>query len=224
MSEKETREAKVEAPKAEEAIATKAGESNGTRVPARKGRLKRPLIIIGCVVIVLAGVGIGGAIWHQDPSFCGALCHGPMSSYVEGYQSDNSALLITAHRQEGYDCLDCHDASLGEQIREATSYVSGNYTIPPAPSGIGDSAFCLDCHEFDEVITAGDDYTRIAASGRSSAYDSMNRGVNVHRSHEGNLECNSCHSMHGTSFMQCNNCHFLPLPEGWTDAYEGKGL
>jgi hypothetical protein len=191
--------------------------------PVKKSIKKRYLVLI-CLALVVVVAGVGGLVWHNSPSFCGTLCHRPMASYVEGYESGDAALLITTHKDNQYTCLDCHEATIADQFEEASKYVTGDYTVPLAPSGIGTRGFCLDCHEMEAIISATDDYSGVSAAGVAGAYNGLNNGVNPHQSHMGELQCDSCHSMHGESVLTCNECHFLPLPEGWTDAFDGAGI
>ncbi|MDR3053380.1 MAG: cytochrome c3 family protein [Coriobacteriales bacterium] len=199
--------------------AQKAEPGNGTK----KKSHKKLFIVLGVIVAVIVAAGVGGLVWHNSPSFCGTLCHSPMATYVEGYESGDSNLLISTHKKAGNACLDCHEASIGEQIHEAQVWLAGDFTTPLAASGIGTKEFCLDCHDWDKVMEATDDYSGLYERGISTGFQGLTKGLNPHRSHMEDVDCGDCHSMHGTSVMQCNECHYLPLPEGWTDVWGGAG-
>ncbi|MDR3053236.1 MAG: cytochrome c3 family protein, partial [Coriobacteriales bacterium] len=130
---------------------------------------------------------------------------------------------ISTHKKAGNACLDCHEASIGEQIHEAQVWLAGDFTTPLAASGIGTNEFCLGCHELDKIVAATDNYSELP-SDVATEFGGLNRGLNPHRSHMEDIQCGDCHSMHGASVMQCNSCHYLPLPEGWTDVWGGAGL
>ena len=50
------------------------------RKKSRKG-----LVALGVAAVVIVAAGTGFWIWHEQPSFCNAVCHTPMDSYVEAY-------------------------------------------------------------------------------------------------------------------------------------------
>ena len=51
--------------------------------PKKKGK-KLP-IILGVVAVVIVAAGAGFFVWHEQPTFCNAICHTPMDAYVETY-------------------------------------------------------------------------------------------------------------------------------------------
>lgn len=166
-------------------------------------RHTKALIGVGVVVVVVVVAGVGFMAWHEQPSFCNAICHSPMDDYVEGYYSEDATVLASAHADEDVTCLDCHDPVLTEQIAEAITWVSGSFTTPLATRDFATSDFCYQCHDADSIEAATADY-------------GGDEGVNPHSSHyTSELECGDCHSMHGTSTLYCNQCHSLDLPEGW---------
>lgn len=81
------------------------------RKKSRKG-----LVALGVAAVVIVAAGTGFWIWHEQPSFCNAVCHTPMDSYVEAYYADDATLLATSHRVADVSCLDCHVPTLGEQL------------------------------------------------------------------------------------------------------------
>lgn len=176
-----------------------------------KSRKRRWPIVVGVIAVVVVAAGAGFAVWHEQPSFCNAICHEPMDSYVEGYMND-SALMAHAHAQQDVTCLQCHEATLNDQITEGLAWVRGDFVMNDAGQlatvGVrADSAMCTKsgCHDFQEVKAATQDW-----GGQA--------GVNPHSSHQGEaIDCSNCHVAHGTSYMYCNTCHDYEVPEGWSN-------
>jgi len=172
--------------------------------PKPKKDRKKLLIILGVVAVVLVGAGIGGWTWHAQPTFCNAFCHVPMDSYVEGYFSDDAAMLASTHRAADVTCLECHKATIVEMATEGINWVSGNYYFPLPATHLGTREFCLDCHDEQEIIAATANYN---GSGR-----------NPHVYHEGGdlLACDTCHSGHKHSELYCSSCHpDMKPPASW---------
>ena len=176
----------------------------------KRPKKKWPLAV-GIVVAVIVVAGAGFWVWHEQPSFCNAICHEPMDAYVEGYYNDDS-LEAYAHQVEGVTCLQCHEAKLDEQVSEGIAWVTGDYEMGAdgmiATVGVrSDAKMCATsgCHDYDEVIAA-------TANWGGEA------GVNPHESHQGYaLDCSSCHVEHGQSIMYCNTCHDYEVPAGWSE-------
>ncbi len=159
-------------------------------------------------MVVLGAAGGAGFWWyHEQPQFCG-ICH-LMDAYVESWQG--SDLLAQEHGEEAVACLDCHEATIEEQVRELVVYVSGEFRVPlkerryPAEE-------CFACHlpnehtSWQEVIERTRDYV---VTGKV---------INPHDPHAGleemsQYECYSCHKMHrdspGVNF--CYTCHHAGL-------------
>ena len=62
--------------------------SEAVSAPKRRGR--RAAVAIGVVAAVLIAAGAGFAVWHEQPGFCGAICHTPMDGYLATYEADPS--------------------------------------------------------------------------------------------------------------------------------------
>ena len=133
----EISEAADEAPIVEEPSA-EAADAPVNRMSKRKRRG----IVAGVVVAVVALAAAGLMVWHEQPSFCAAICHDPMDSYLPTYEAtpgeagtdkwgnevaDSSSMLAAVHGQVGKTCLDCHVPQLSEQTSEGLEWVSGNY-------------------------------------------------------------------------------------------------
>lgn len=113
---------------------------------AKKGKKKWP-IVVGVVAVVLVAAGAGFFVWHEQPSFCNAICHTPMDAYVETYvdgskdkygnelteEADKMAMMAYYHGHttegETTNCLGCHVPTLGEQITEGMHWITGSYEV-----------------------------------------------------------------------------------------------
>lgn len=169
----------------------------------KKRRFQRkPLIALSVIMVVLVATGAGFWGWHKQPSFCSALCHSPMDPYVEGYFSENQTLSVVAHQTANVTCLQCHEARVEDQVKEAVAWVSGNFSDPLTVRRFGTVEFCDRCHN-DEDVSTGTDRPEIIAT--TANY--QNSGRNPHDSHLGNVDCYTCHSMHGKSKLYCTQCH-----------------
>ncbi len=209
--------------------------SEAVSAPKRRGR--RAAVAIGVVAAVLIAAGAGFAVWHEQPGFCGAICHTPMDGYLATYEADPSgaaadkwgnevadasSMLASTHAGFGKTCLDCHEPTLAQQMGEGASWVTGGYEFPLAErtlgqltAEVGKSAdeFCLNesCHN----LTREDLVERTADMGV----------YNPHLSHHEELECGTCHKAHRASVMYCSQCHASAVvPEGWLSADEANQL
>ena len=205
-------------------------------LPWKFGR-EKPIVVrrawatVGVVVIVLVVAGVGFGIWHNQPGFCATLCHSPMSTYVDGYNSDSSTLAYqhghvvksgdganekaAATLKDGVsdssmNCLSCHVPKVGEQIAEAGMWLDGDYTVDQDgklvlsdPAYKANKEFCTTCHDYEKVIAATDHYW------------GEDEEANPHASHQGDLDCSNCHNVHGTSTLMCSSCHNFDVPQEW---------
>jgi hypothetical protein len=88
---------------------------------------------------------------------------------------------------------------------ELVAYVQGDFTIPLEERQFPDD-FCFDCHEPNEH-TSYDQVIQLTAGLE----------LNPHDSHLGELECSTCHKMHGPSEDYCAQCHgAVATGPGWT--------
>ena len=203
-----------------------ADAKSNQRKPNRK-----KLGIIGIVVAIIAVVGVGLFVWHEQPSFCGAICHTPMDNYLKTYEavpgqasvdkwgnqvSDASSMLASVHRQYGKTCLDCHKPVLSEQMSEGAEWVTGSYDAVLSErttsqlieaSGLESSdEFCMNssCHNY----TREDLEKKTAWMGE----------INPHTPQHGEQKCSTCHKAHRQSVMYCTQCHTeAVVPDGWVD-------
>lgn len=174
----------------------------------KRPRRKWP-IAVAVVAAVLVVAGAGFWTWHEQPSFCNAICHSPMDAYVEGYYHDAS-LSANAHQAANVTCLQCHEAKIEDQVHEGLVWLSGDFETGEdgllTTVGVrSDEKMCTasGCHDFDEVVAATENW-----GGQE--------GVNPHESHQGHaIDCSNCHGVHQQSVMYCNTCHDYEVPEGW---------
>lgn len=200
----------------------------------RKGRWP---IIAGVVAVILVAAGAGFWVWHEQPSFCGAICHTPMDNYLATYEAplsqpttdkwgnevaDSSSMLAAVHGASGDTCMDCHVPTMSEQISEGGAWLTGNYEFPliersadelTEASGRDADELCLNeaCHNL-----AREDLAQITAD----------MGIyNPHDPHHTELACTTCHKAHRASVMYCTQCHAqAEVPEGWISAGESNEL
>lgn len=231
-------------------IARKANEMGKTNMEEAVDSVsakRKKQIVFGVVAVVIVAAIAGMWVWHEQPSFCGTICHTPMNEYSAGYAqdvgvqgidkwgnvvSDTNAMLAVSHREAGEDCLSCHVPTIGQQIGELGLAVSGDYYFPLDEAsteslmvnsgnaeGSGDQ-FCLKsgCHvNSDGSVMTRDDLIA-ATSGMA---------FNPHVAQHGEAACSDCHKSHRASVFTCTECHSEAedeLPSGWVDASTGKML
>ena len=115
-------------------------------------RKKKWPIVVGVIAAVALLAGIGMFIWHEQPSFCGAICHAPMDAYLEGYQQEDNAagvdkygndvanthsMLAVSHASQKLACLDCHLPTIAQQLGEGMMMFSGSYEVVDRVNGNG---------------------------------------------------------------------------------------
>jgi hypothetical protein len=211
MTEETKDEASQTATAAGAGAANDAGKATGA--PASPKKKKNGWMVLGIVVAVIAVVAIAFNIWHNQPSFCNAICHSPMDNYVASYNSDNEGMMAVVHRKAGVSCLSCHEARTGEQIQEVGMWIDGSYPLDEYgnlanadANNMASEAFCLKsgCHDWNTVVA-----NTWGVAGNDEKY-------NPHSSHQdGAVECGDCHKSHSTSEFYCAKCHAINVPDGW---------
>ncbi len=229
MTEEET--------KAETAAEATAADGAATEAPAKKKGKKKWPIVVGVVVVVLIAAGAGFWVWHEQPSFCNAICHTPMDPYNATYDQElnttgvdkwgndvenTSSMLAVTHKALGKTCMNCHVPTLSEQVGEGISWVTGNYVYPLEERSLDDlvaarglensDEFCLNesCHNMtrDDLVQATSDMKR-----------------NPHVAQHGKVACSECHKAHRASVNYCSGCHSdADIPAGWLTTTESKKL
>lgn len=212
-----------------------AAEGDGAAKPKKPNR--KP-VIAGVIAVVAIVAVAGGLAWHEQPSFCNAICHTPMDAYLETYEavpgeaatdkwgnevSDASSMLASVHGQYGKTCLDCHQPELSEQMTEGAEWVTGSYDADLSERttsqllearGIENSdEFCMNdsCHN----------YTREELEKKTAWMGE----INPHTAQHGEQKCGTCHKAHRQSVMYCTQCHTeAVVPDGWIDYTTSKEL
>ena len=234
MSEEETKvEAATEAP---------ASDVSTTEEAAPKKKGKKWPIVVGVVVVVLIAAGAGFWVWHEQPSFCNAICHTPMDPYNATYDQEpgttgvdkwgnevanTSAMMAVSHKVSkeeggaGATCMSCHVPQISEQVTEGINWVTGNYVYPleerdtemlVEARGLEDDQFCL--NEACHNMTRED---------LKAATADMDR--NPHQGQHGDVACSECHKAHRASVMYCTQCHSdSEVPDGWLTVAEANQL
>lgn len=151
------------------------------------------IVGIVAIVLVIAGGATGGYLLHlsnTSPEFC-ATCH-IMDKNVNSYLTSND--LDNIHNQADVQCKECHDYPIPAEINSGIRYLTGNYTVGAdgelLPIAYGDE-MCLQCHISYEHMAASTDFLE----------------RNPHDSHNGQLECKTCHVSHGDQIDYCSTCH-----------------
>lgn len=212
-----------------------AGGSRDVEGALSPKRKKVAIAATAAAIVVIAAAGFW--TWHEQPSFCGAICHVPMDEYLATYEqepgtqgtdkygnevSNTSAMLAVSHKAAANGtCLDCHQPVLSEQVSEGISWAAGSYSYPlyertgadlTEARGEDSDAFCLNesCHDLSR-----DDLRNATAD----------LAFNPHDDHHGQLDCTSCHKAHRASVMYCSECHSeAEVPDGWISPQEEKEL
>lgn len=162
--------------------------------------LNRKVLLITFIALVVLGVGgTAGILKASDnPAFC-TLCHN-MQPYYASWQ--NSNLLANKHADAGVNCHACHETSISAKAEEGVKYITGDFKTPMDKREFPNE-FCLKCHTDFESIKAKTNFEE----------------GNPHDSHNGQLDCSKCHSMHQQSTLLCTQCHgfewFKDLPSYW---------
>ena len=223
----------------------------GAETPAPKKK-KNKLVIIGVVVGVVVVLGVGLWVWHEQPSFCNAICHSPMDAYGATYLEGNvdkygneldetqaKAMMAFAHKTNDANatCMSCHTPVLSQQIDEAMKWVSGNYEV------VGENSkgqVLLAEHSLDDMVVpmgleSGDQFCLKAGCHVNDDGSVMTRDdllaktadlhekFNPHKAQHGEIACGECHKGHSQSVNYCSQCHAeAPVPEGWLTYSEAQ--
>lgn len=239
--ESKTEEAVQEAVEAaNEALETaqEAVETLAAAAGAKPKKKKKWPIVLAIILGVLVLAGVGGWVWHEQPSFCAAICHSPMDPYLETYDqaagvagidkygrevSNTDSMLAVTHAAAGVTCLDCHTANLDQQIEEGKTWLAGDFQDPlkerrlkdlVLATGIEADDFCLreGCHE----VTNRDELFAIYADEE----------INVHNPIHSYQPCSNCHKAHRASVVLCSQCHgeHMDIPDGWLTVQEEAAM
>lgn len=227
-----------------------SAESTEGASPAPK-RKKNKLVIVGVVVGVIVVLGIGLFVWHEQPSFCNAICHTPMDAYgatylegnVDKYGNDltetESLAMMSYNHKVNADtkCMDCHQPVLGQQVSEAMHWITGGYTIA-GENQKGQAV--LEERSLDELVTAwgatdgdtfclksgchvNDDGSVMTRDDLLAKTAGLSKDYNPHKAQHGEIACGQCHKGHAQSVNYCTQCHVeAPVPDGWVSFTEAQ--
>lgn len=213
----------------------------------KKPRAHRKLpIILGAVVAVVIVAGAGFWVWHEQPSFCNAICHTPMDAYLPTYEcemnepgidkwgnevSTSNAMLAPVHRVENENtCMSCHVPVLSEQVSEVVSWVSGNYDVVTTQTGM---KVIPECNLEDLTAARGiapNDFCLNSSCHNLTQEDLLEATEqygerNPHKEPHGQRLCSDCHKAHRASENYCSDCHNdAPIPDGWLTVAQSKAL
>ena len=216
-----------------------------TAEPAAQKKKKKWPIVVGVVVAVLVVAGAGFWVWHEQPSFCNAICHTPMDAYLPTYEAEPgqaatdvwgnevanaSGMMAAVHRaQNGTTCLGCHVPTLSEQIGEGMSWITGSYEVLNTQT---DQQVVPEKSLEDLVAARGiePDQFCLNESCHNMTRDDLIQATadlerNPHVAQHGENQCSDCHKAHRASVNMCSQCHNdAPIPEGWISAADNTAL
>ena len=204
------------------------------------GRFKRWHITLSVCLVVFVAAGAGMMVWHESPSFCGAICHASMDGYVPTYESepgtasvdkwgnevkDASAMMAATHRAYGdVTCLDCHKPTLTEQATEGVNFMTGGYTAPLSERNL-DNLTAYENYDDNTEFCLNESCHNMSKSDLTQATSNLTR--NPHSWHHFQYTCTDCHKSHRASVLVCTTCHddsYADIPDGWLSAQEASEL
>ena len=228
------------------------GAKDAEKSAKKAGKKKKWPIVVGIVAVVVVAAGAGFLVWHEQPSFCNAICHTPMDAYYETYADgtqdkygnelsgdEPSAMMAYLHQTaDGTTCMDCHVPTLSEQITEGMNWVTGNYELA-GTNQLGQAV--LPERNIDDLVEArgipsdefclnsgchtNDDGSVMTRDDLIAATADLDATYNPHDPKHGERACSDCHKAHSQSVNYCTNCHSeAPVPEGWLSASQAKKL
>ena len=211
----------------------------GTETGTKKAKMpkKKKFIIVGVVAVVLVAAGAGFMVWHEQPTFCNAICHTPMDAYVDTYvdgstdaygnelasdQEKNSMMAYMHGKYKLANCLDCHVPTIGEQVTEGMHWITGNYEVL-GQNKVGDTILAE--RSTDDLVKArnldsGNEFcSNSKCHSGSGDHGTMTRDElvaltaglsdtrNPHLAQHGEVACSECHNAHSQSVNACSQCH-----------------
>lgn len=221
---------------------TRDSQPEAKRTRARAWGRKRFGMTVGVIIAIVVVAGAGFWCWHEQPSFCNAICHTPMDPYLPTYEAssgeagaetavdkwgnevaDTSGMLAAVHAQVGKTCLDCHVPSLDEQVTEGVEWVSGSYEAPLQERALDELVRARGLEDTDEFCMneSCHPYTRDDLAKKTAWMGE----INPHDPQHGEQECGTCHKAHRSSVMYCTQCHSeAVVPDGWVTYEESVAL
>lgn len=225
-----------------------AGEAAGALSAKRNKRKLAGIIGVVAAVVVVAGAGF--MVWHDQPSFCNAICHTPMDGYLATYEAtpgesatdkwgnevaDASSMLAPVHAQEGITCVQCHVPQMSEQLTEGIGWLTGSYEVVqttderfvPEEKTLSDLTAARGIASEAFCLNSGchtnDDGFAMTRDDLIEKTSYMER--NPHVEQHGEVDCNECHKAHRASTVYCSKCHSdATIPDGWVSYKEAEAL
>lgn len=226
----------------------KANEEGAKAPTAASKRKKKTAVAIVVVAAAIAAAGAGFFVWHEQPSFCAAICHTPMDAYYKTYadgehdkfgnempdDAAKSAMMGYLHGQNDVTCMGCHVPTLHEQVSEGMHWVTGSYEVL-GENAQGDTI--LESRSLERLTAARgampdefclNEACHTAADGSVMTRE-MLEGItadlsetrNPHDDYHAQFDCGTCHKAHSRSVNMCSQCHDdAPIPSGWLTAQE----
>lgn len=227
-------EQEVEATEVEAAAADSAEPAKKKRKRRLSKQQRVAIICAVCVVVVIAG--IGGWIWHEQPSFCNAFCHTPMDGYLTTFEeepdtegvdkwgntvSNTSSMLATVHAQHAdTNCISCHVPTISEQVSEGIKWLTGNYEVVQTK----DEHFTPTEKQLSDLTAArgvaSEEFCLNSSCHNMTREDLIEKtsdmARNPHVEEHGEVQCSECHKAHRASTNYCSKCHEdAEIPDGW---------
>lgn len=219
------------------------GMESAKKAPKRR---RKAGVLLGTLAAIIVIAGAGFFVWHEQPSFCSAICHTPMDPYLPTYEAepgkasvdkwgneveDASSMMAALHRTNASEatCLDCHEPTLSQQIGEGVAWASGSYEV------VENDVFGLVIEERSVAQLAeatGKTEEQFCLRGGCHQYDEKSLAettkdmtFNPHNDIHNSTDCGDCHKAHRTSVMACTECHNqAEVPEGWLTAAEASRI
>lgn len=213
------------------------GEVPETETVAKRRVPAKPIAAVVVAIAVLVCAGSAFYVWHEQPSFCSAICHVPMDAYGKTYQDGNhdkygneldetakSSMLSYVHGSLGGDssvtCMGCHVPTLSEQISEGMGWVTGGYEVA-GTNLAGDTYLSTrtledlveargvepDSFCLNEACHVGENGEAISREELAEKTSGLDEKFNPHESIHGDQECSTCHKAHTQSVNYCTKCH-----------------
>ena len=217
-----------------------AGAAGATPSPKRCRR--KVTAVVATVVVVLVVAGAGFMVWHEQPSFCNAICHTPMDGYLTTYEStpgeaatdkwgnqvaDASSMLAPVHAQEGITCVGCHVPQMSEQVTEGLGWLTGSYSVVqtvderfvPEEKTLSDLTAARGIASEAFCLNSGchvnDDGSTMTRDDLVDKTSYMKRNPHVQEHGEA----------HRASTVYCSKCHSdAIIPDGWISYKEAEVL
>ena len=191
---------------------------------------KKAKVTIGVIVAVVLVGGIGLYQWHEQPSFCGAICHSPMDMYLVNYtdgqydaygnemttEQASMSMMAYMHKEvNDQTCLQCHVPTMEEQITEGIHWVTGDFEIAGTnsqgygymPDSTGDQLVKYRSITADQFCLAEGCHTDVAGNQILTRDQLTEATANLASDLGGNPDRNPHMFDQHYGVNQCTDCH-----------------